>query len=257
MEHEHKNKKARLEIAASPPSVKEAEAVKLSLHGQKGHVVKLAFSDDGKYLASASAINSTVCVWDAHTGEKLNTLQLAAGSPLYLDFIDAECIDIWLDNSEAWAWDWRSGFTTHSKEPLPVSSKNRETFCEVVHDACGIEGETDKLSFDVWARSNDDRYSAFPWATTTVVAVDRHIKGISGIKDFKGHKKNVLAVAFSADSRKIVSASADGDVRVWDVETCACDAVFVEHVFPVFAVACSPTGAIASADESGTILVWV
>ena len=41
----------------------------------------------------------------------------------------------------------------------------------------------------------------------------------AGVSTFRGHSACVFAVAFSRDSRRIVSGSGDGVAKVWDVES--------------------------------------
>ena len=45
------------------------------------------------------------------------------------------------------------------------------------------------------------------------------LKGEFWPSPFKGHEKDVLSVAYSADGKQIASGSSDGTVRVWDVST--------------------------------------
>ena len=55
----------------------------------------------------------------------------------------------------------------------------------------------------------------------------------------EGHSAVVTCVALSDDMRRAVSGSADGTVRVWDLELERCLMVLSGHVGPVTAVACS------------------
>jgi WD40 repeat protein len=75
--------------------------------------------------------------------------------------------------------------------------------------------------------------------------------------ELRGHTQYVQALAFSPDSRWLVSGSEDGTIRVWDVATGALHAHLTEHRGGVNSVAYSPDGArLLSASDDDSILVW-
>ena len=73
----------------------------------------------------------------------------------------------------------------------------------------------------------------------------------------KGHSSGVLACAYSPDGNRIVSASGDQTLRVWDAETGAEIATLKGHSDQVEACAYSPDGnRIVSGSKDGTMKVW-
>jgi WD40 repeat protein len=67
----------------------------------------------------------------------------------------------------------------------------------------------------------------------------------------------VLAFAWSPDSSRISSASADTTLRVWDVDTGREVATLEGHSLMLFGCAWSPDGTqVASASEDETVCVW-
>ena len=73
----------------------------------------------------------------------------------------------------------------------------------------------------------------------------------------KGHKGQLNAVAFSPDSRRLLTASHDGAVRVWDTGNHQLVAAFDWKIGPVTAVAFAPDGLTAVAGGSnGRMVVW-
>jgi WD40 repeat protein len=71
-----------------------------------------------------------------------------------------------------------------------------------------------------------------------------------------GHEKYVTSVAVSRDSRRIVSGSYDGAIRVWDSTTGA-EVKTIGHTNPVRSVEFSPDGCqIVSGSDDGILRVW-
>ncbi|MCL4239656.1 MAG: WD40 repeat domain-containing protein [Anaerolineae bacterium] len=71
-----------------------------------------------------------------------------------------------------------------------------------------------------------------------------------------GHEDWVNGVTFSTDSAQVISASDDGTVRVWDVES-GVELLTLEHPDYVRDVAYHPSEALlASACDDGTVRVW-
>jgi WD40 repeat protein len=72
-----------------------------------------------------------------------------------------------------------------------------------------------------------------------------------------GHKGQVNAVAPSPDGGRLLTASHDGAIRVWDAATGGDVAAFDWGIGPVTAVAFSPDGlTAAAAGEKGQVVVW-
>jgi hypothetical protein len=67
----------------------------------------------------------------------------------------------------------------------------------------------------------------------------------------------VYSACFSPDGAKIVSASSDRSVRVWNAATGECELTLEEHIESVMSACFSPDGAkIVSASYDKTVRVW-
>ena len=72
-----------------------------------------------------------------------------------------------------------------------------------------------------------------------------------------GQKGQLNALAFSPDSRRLLTASHDGAIRVWDTGSCQLVTAFDWKIGPVTAVAYAPDGLTAVAGGSnGRMVVW-
>ncbi|MCA9572573.1 MAG: SUMF1/EgtB/PvdO family nonheme iron enzyme, partial [Myxococcales bacterium] len=72
----------------------------------------------------------------------------------------------------------------------------------------------------------------------------------------RGHRLDVLSVAFCADGSRLATASWDGTTRVWHVDSGALVQTFTEHTEPVRAVEFSPDGTmVITASRDGTARV--
>ena len=74
---------------------------------------------------------------------------------------------------------------------------------------------------------------------------------------FKGHKQRVTAVAATPDSSYLISSSADGTIRLWNIETGKCVLVLKGHEGEVLAIAMTPDGRfIFSGGDDKTVKLW-
>ena len=82
-------------------------------------------------------------------------------------------------------------------------------------------------------------------------------KAIKRPRTLEGHSGAVVAVALTGDGRRAVSASDDGTLKVWDLESGAELGTLAGHSRPVWSVALTGDGQRAvSASEDGTLKVW-
>jgi len=213
-------------IAALPGPCLRAEEpqTRATLQGHAKAVLSVAFSPDGKTLASAS-LDKTIKLWEVAAGKEQATLHGHSDWVVSVAFSpDGRTLASASDDHTVKLWD-------------TVTGKERATLrAAVMSVAFSPDGKT-------LASAGRDRTITL-WEVAT--GKDQAILG--------GHCDSVISVAFSPDGKTLASASHDKTVKLWDVATGKEQATLQGAVM---SVAFSPDGkTLASAGNDKTVKLW-
>jgi WD40 repeat protein len=201
-----------------------------NLSGHTNEIWSVAFSTDGRILASAST-DHTVRIWNTQTGECLQILtghmhwvmSIAFSSPEMLVSAGFDrTIKFWNVQTGECLRTWQVG----------------QSICSIAFSPSG----------DLLASGSIEREIGL-WDVATGAC----------LQTLSGHTHFVWSVAFSPDGRLLASSSFDRTIRLWDLHTGQCLRVLHGHENCVFSVAFVPQpGALllASSSADGTIRLW-
>ncbi len=169
-----------------------------SYQGHTAAVSSVAWSPDGKHIASASA-DGTVQVWDATSGHILLT---------YKGHTNAVTGHTNAVSSVAWSPDGKRLASASSDTTVQVWDATSG------HTLLTYRGHTAAVVVNSVAWSPDGKRLASASSDTTVQVWD----ATSGhtLLTYRGHTNAVYSVAWSPDGKRLASASSDQTVQVWD-----------------------------------------
>ena len=165
--------------------------MKMALHDQKQDIVKMCLLKDDRHMVSASR-DRTVATWDLGTGKRLCSHETHVGplTDMVLGLTDSTFITSGLDHTIA-LWDMRH------KDPARIVNYGTDGHCLCL------------------ATSNDGRLLATGGSNEVVRLWDW--RKLEPVATGTAHSQAIERLAFTGDSRQLLSAAGDSAVMVWNV----------------------------------------
>ncbi|MCT7975118.1 WD40 repeat domain-containing protein [Laspinema olomoucense] len=162
-----------------------------TLEGHSDWVLSVAFSPNGKIIASSSA-DRTINLWQAETDELLHTLQGHSS---------------WV-NAVAITPDGKTLVSASADRTLKLWNV---TTGELIRTLEGHSGSVMSLAI-----SPDGKIIASGSADKTIKLW--YVNGSEAIASWEGHSDWVQAVAIAPNGKTFVSGSRDGEIRIWNAD---------------------------------------
>ncbi len=266
---------------------------KLEFIGSDTHLTAIAYSPDGKYVATVGGGgDATVRIWDAVTGALVGHLRADMWDVTSVQFgQDSERIASADSHGVARIWDWKAGrelraFPDHKGWLQCVAFSPNGKLLATGDDAGTVrlwdlegklvrrlEGHTAQISSLVFTRDGQSLVSAGwdhsirQWSLETgkEIVVIKGVQDLTGKKTCNGHTGPVTSLALSPGDQWLYSGSNDHTICVWEMGSgqLAREIKGQERTFnsSVEAIALSPDGrrlaaAVGEEGHESAVQMW-
>ena len=214
------------------------------------HIESLAFSPNGKTVASGSA-DATVKLWDVKTGKLISTLEGHVGWVRQINFSpDGKILISVSDGGGAQIWDLltrRLIKRFDEQNVVAISWDSKVIAVGYDEGTVGLWDIASKRMLKVFGRNTSKEQKVRSW--DQVVSNNKPVT-------LDAHTSRVTAVGFSPDGKTIISGSDDQTIKFWDCETGNLIETQKWHIEPVQEVFYSPNGKIVVSTDMSRIKFW-
>jgi WD40 repeat protein/serine/threonine protein kinase len=250
-----------------------SQQAKLTLRGHSRRVFAVAYTSDGKRLATGGD-DRTIRLWDAATGRELaclrghtNIVRGVAWSP------DGKRLASASEDGTARVWDAADGralrrFTGHGSaviavawrpEGTGIATTGYDSRVRVWDPDTGHESISPKLWDGSWGQAvawspDGKRLAVSGWNHEARVCDAETGKVVASLVK---HTNGILGVCWAPDGKRVATASWDQTVRIWDPETGTEKSVLRGAESWLYALGWSPDGKwLAAGGGNRAVQVW-
>lgn len=213
-------------------SVSENSFVPKSLKGHSSDVNSVAFSPDGKTLASGSD-DKTIKLWNLASGQEIQTLE---------------------GHSD---WIWTVALSPDGKTLASGSADKTIKLWNIQTRKLirTLQGHTDGVSSVAF--SPDGKILVSGGASKDKTIKLWNLETGKLIRTLEGHSDGVSSIAFSPDGKTLASGSWDKTIKLWNLETGKLIRTLQGHSQRILSVAFAPDSVtLASGSKDKTIKLW-
>ncbi|TRT87838.1 MAG: protein kinase [Microcystis aeruginosa Ma_OC_H_19870700_S124] len=203
-----------------------------TLTGHSDEVFSVAYSPDGRYLASGS-IDQTIKIWEVATGKELRTLTGHSGGVFLVVYSpDGRYLASGSSDKTIKIWEVATGKELHT---LTVYSDLYGADVVYSPDGRYLASRSDDKTIKIWE-----------------VATGKELRTLTG------HSGPVLSVVYSPDGRYLASGGGlrDNTIKIWQVATGKVLRTLTGHSDWVLSVVYSPDGRYLASGSRQTIKIW-